>query len=326
MATMARADLLAGLSGDRPRWWRPSCRLAVLALVLVLWPSGTGNAAMVTQVTQEETAGGVELEIELDAPREPVIRYSPQEACWQIDLVGDAGSPMVPSLPGSFRRPLLGMRVDQVHDDPPIQRVSLYTITGARLKVARSGSRLRCFLRPPDRNHDPPRVLGLGRRSLPLMQPAGESGEVVLQVNHADPLPVITQLAQAAGVTLRFRDGLPPQVTAQIRSANALEALRVVADRMGMQVTRESDGWWLTGRNNPLLELPAQPLARPVRGASVADVLRQLGGPRFLDLLGSRLPAEVASRPLVAPVPVGVNPRTFAQNLLESHGIILAAN
>ncbi|RCK78669.1 MAG: hypothetical protein OZSIB_1196 [Candidatus Ozemobacter sibiricus] len=321
------ASLLADrrLAGCR----RPLGRLLVIgALLFGLGLVRVGNAAVVTQVTQETTGAAVQLDIDLDVPQDPVIRYSTQEACWQIDLIGTSGAPPVaPSLPASFRWPLLGIRVDLVHDDPPIQRVSLYTSNGARLKVARAGTRLRCVLRSPDRTVEAPRLLGPGRRSLPPIQPAGETGEVVLQVSHADPLPIITQLAQAAGVTLRFRDGLPRQVTAQIRAGNALEALRAVAERMGMQLSRESDGWWLTCRDNPLLELPAEPLAQPVRGvATVRDVLQQIGGPRFLDLLGARLSPEVAARPLLEPVPVGVNPRTFAQNLLESHGITLAAN
>ncbi|NLI75916.1 MAG: hypothetical protein GX442_05665 [Candidatus Riflebacteria bacterium] len=305
----------------------PALALALTLALILGWP-GQAPGAMVTGVSHLPTREGDVVQIELDAPAEPQIRFSPLEACWQVDLIGVERSRLA-TLTGPFQGPVLGIRQAQIHDDPPIQRVSVYTVTGARVKVARRGSLCTLLIRGAEGGGDQRRPAARGLRPQPLMHPGGVSGgEVIIDVRGAPPLPLITQLAAGAGIDLRFRDPLPDRVTLDVRRPTSLEALQEVAAGLDMVLTNESDGWWLTARRNPLLDLPAARLAATPAGhsgRSVAEAIRRLdGGDRFLARLGAGLPPQVAVRPSPEPAP-GQNSRTYVQHLLESHGIHLAS-
>ncbi len=305
----------------------PGLALA-MTLILFLGCPSLAPGAMVTGVSHLPTREGDVVQIELDSPAEPEIRFSPLESCWQVDLIGVEGRPL-PALPGPFPGPVLGIRQAQVNDEPPIQRVSVYTVAGARVKVARRGSLCTLLIRGAEGGGDQRRPAGRGRAPQPLMHPGGVTGgEVIINVRGAPPLPLITQLAAGAGIDLRFRDPLPDRVTLDVRRPTSLEALQEVAAALDFVLTSESDGWWLTARRNPLLDLPAARVAAgpaSLPGRSVAETIRGLdGGDRFLARLGNGLPPQVAARPSPAPAP-GENSRTYVQHLLESHGIHLAS-
>lgn len=304
---------------------RPLTPLCLLFLGwMVLGLASPGSASAITGISRQTLPDREVVRVDLDAAIEPVVRYSSQEDCWQIDLVGVDRASTAP-IDTPFAGPVLALRCGQVNADPPIQRISMHLVPGARMKLVRRPGGFQVELKPTDRVGDLPRGDPGRPAPQPLISPAGEQGEVIVEVRHAQALPIIAQLVEGAGFDLRFRDPLPKVVTLNVRRPNALEALRAVAGQMGMVLTREADGWWLTRRDNPLLGIPAEgcPVG-PDAGTTVSEVLRRLAGEPFLDRLGRSLSKTMGDRAFAVPAGSS-NPRTVVQNLLDSQGIHLAA-
>jgi len=290
-------------------------------LVFPLVAHGTA----ITGLSRESFPDRDVVKVEIDSWVEPLFRYSSQENCWQIDMVG-VGGPPPPVVVKPFCGPVLALRCGQVNSDPPIQRISLNVQPGVRMKVVRSPHGFRFELKKTGQQFKGPVIENEGRIPQPLISPHGEVGEVVVDVRNEPAIPVLAKLVEGAGFDLHFRDPVSGKVSLKVHATNSLEALRACAVQLGMVLTRENDGWWLSRRDNPLLAIPIEGKLNPVeRGATVGQFLRNVAGEGFFRRLKRPFPPGVEQRLLAMPNGLE-NPRTIVQCLLESHGIQFAAN
>jgi len=269
-------------------------------------------------VTTSETDGTIDLR--LDEPAEPIITWVAEDSCWRLDLPGVAGKkdPNADEalLSTEFHGPLRQIWQGQVHADPPVQRFNLYVAPGTGMKLVRTERGFSVRLRAGSPIGTAAKRAGIGPLPEPLLLPGHGGGAVVINVRRSPVMPLLSELAGRAGITLRLRDDPPAMVSFRTRSDSAMNALERLSKRLGMVLTHEKGDWWLSTSKNPLLKLPGdgQVLPAAFRGVTVKEALHRLGGRD----LGSRLCTGISEEQLgrmTASIPEQMSPRALAQYL-----------
>ncbi|MFZ2958576.1 MAG: hypothetical protein WA705_16940 [Candidatus Ozemobacteraceae bacterium] len=249
---------------------------ALVALLLGLWLAGGEPAfaasfmmvACKTEVTPEEARLRIRLSRPMGArnvkrnlrPIEPCLHYIKQENCWHVDLpdviIGATLEPVAGC--GPFRL----ARFSVFPGKPPVTRLNVYVRPGTLLKIMREDDGFLLTMRESrgkpqgesqgeSRGHS---VAGDTPERLPngLLAPSAGDGEIVLDVKRASSRPLLVELARRTGSTLEFRDGPPRFVTVKARASDALTALRCVASALGMVLSEESGGLFISRQNHRL--------------------------------------------------------------------------
>ncbi|MBF0500878.1 MAG: hypothetical protein HQM09_12140 [Candidatus Riflebacteria bacterium] len=159
-----------------------------------------------------------------------------------------------------------------------------------------------------------------------ILPSAGES-EILLDLKRTPSRPLLAELACRAGVKIKFRDPPPRTVTIKARTVGPHEAMQLICDAMGMVLSEELDGWYLSRRNNPLLVLSAK---TPIDGASLngltlAEAMRLLAGNNVGDSLLRKIPVNIAKSRLRGLSNKRASPRAWVDRLFAAHGLDCSA-
>jgi len=289
--------------------------LASLCFGMPLVAAAEAAPARIAGITVETTESEGRIDIRLDTPVEPVMRWIAADSCWRLDLPGTEAGSAMPAIP-AFRGPLRQVWQGQVHADPPVQRLNLYVVPGTGMKLIRTGDGVSIRLRADGGGAGSSRRAGAGPLPESLLLPGHGGGAVVIDVKRSPVLPLLGELAGRAGISLRLRDDPPAVVTFRSRSESAMAALERLAKRIDMVLSHEGADWWLSSKKNPLLKLPSDGQVVPdtLRGVTVAEALRRLGGPRLSRHLEKGVPEE-RLRMVTTALPDGLSPRAAAQHL-----------
>lgn len=270
-------------------------------------------------ITTSENDGRVE--ISLGDTVQPIITWVAADSCWRLDLPGVLAEDFDGKLLSTeFRGPLRQVWHGRVNADPPVERLNLYVKPGTGMKVTHTpagfivhlkvGMPLGAFSR------------NTGNRPLPapLLLPGHGGGAVEINVRNAPLMPLLGELSEKAGITLRLRDEPPAYISFRIKSESAMSALQLLAKKAGLVLTSENGEWWLSSRKNPILKLPSSGHVSPatIQGITVRDALKRLGGRE----LGRKLCAGISDDLLAKQtgmVPDGLSPRAMAQYLRETY-------
>lgn len=270
-------------------------------------------------ITTSEAEG--KIEISLNGSVQPIISWVAADSCWRLDLPGVTAAPADGKpLSTEFRGPLRQIWHGRVNADPPVQRLNLYVMPGTGMKVVHTPAGLTVRLKVGMPLGTSSRKAGNGPLPAPLLLPGHGGGAVEINVSRAPLMPLLGELSEKAGITLRLRDDPPARVTFRTKSESAMSALTLLAKQVGMVLTSEGGEWWLSSKRNPLLKLPSSGLVSPatMQGITVKAALKRLGGRE----LGRKL-CDGVSRNLLAKetdtIPEGLSPRAMAQYLRETY-------
>jgi len=269
-------------------------------------------------VTTSETDGTIDMS--LDKPFEPIISWVADDSCWRLDMPGVAMKHDAKAdgalFSNEYHGPLRQIWQGQVHAEPPVQRFNLYVTPGSDLKLVRTKSGFSVRLKAGSPGGAAAKRSVIGLLPEPLLLPGHGGGAVEIDVKRSPVVPLLSELAGRAGITLRLRDDPPAMVSFRTRSDSAMNALERLSKRLGMVLTHEGGDWWLSMSKNPLLKLPGdgQILPAEFKGVTVKDALHRLGGRDLGRRLCMGLSKEQLGR-MTASIPERMSPRALAQYL-----------
>ncbi|MBI3038220.1 hypothetical protein HYY75_04085 [bacterium] len=135
------------------KYWGNSRRYKILLFWVVLLLSIVGfqskkmivyceklkSCAIITEFEVQKLGEESLIRVRVNTKIAPKIRYLPRESCWQIDFIEVEREKKIPEV-WAFKGPLKLIQYFQIHNDPPIQRISCYVEPTSKMKFTRSGN------------------------------------------------------------------------------------------------------------------------------------------------------------------------------------------
>ncbi|HNV69586.1 MAG TPA: hypothetical protein PKO06_07820 [Candidatus Ozemobacteraceae bacterium] len=291
-----------------------------VTLGLVAFLNTPACAGLLTAIVPQAGESESKLIITLTDNDIPTPRFIPEEDCWHIDFPKTESRVQLPTQVFD-RGPLRLVRLAQVCDVPPIQRLVCHVQTGTRLKVRRVGSECALIFKRGEETR--PRLPGPpDENTSGLISPEMTRNEILIQVRKTQTAPLFLELAARAGVELHFRDR-PGAAALQLHGTDPLTLMKDLARHLNMSLTLEDGVWWLSRRDNPLLTIPTtgKISASSLAGLTISQALTRLVGDSASRKLLNRLPRKLRDRPLTASTVTDACPRRWVEQLLEAHGV-----
>jgi len=271
-------------------------------------------------ISVESTSYLATISLAANASVKPNVRFLPKENCWKIDLIGERiSSDFQPTT--FLQGPLKLVKVNEISQEPPISRISVYVRDNVELKTQERDGIVsfifKCISNPIRR------MSSFGeRRSLPLQVPNSENDEIVLELKNSPTLLVMGELAQRSGIVLKFRDRPPAKISLKYRTRNPLKALEKICDISGMVLSKENDGWWLTHKKNPLLKIPSnnEIPSEELFGITNRQAIEIVLGQEFAGKISKKIPREIMDE-RTFPNFEKISSRRWFEQLLHSHGL-----
>lgn len=286
----------------------------VLMVPIVLCASPEEGVSIETKIDSAVVS------INIDSNIAPNIRYLSKEGCWNMDLIGKALD--CRSEPFAFSQgPLKLVSCQTLSKLPPIQRFAFYVRDFVEMKMKRDDRKILLTFKysggligKTDDND--------GRVPQPLLAPVVEKEEVVVELSNTTAFSILKELAKRASLNVKFRDLPPRKVAVKARGENPKDALEKVCQSIGMVLTHESDGWWISLKDNPLLQFSGEGTVdfSAFSGMKNSEALKKICSGTSVESILGKLPSEVLSQ-RVMPVPEPVSPRAWISLLLKSHGL-----
>lgn len=245
---------------------------------------------------------------------------------WTIDLPGSEVPAAGMAMAGPEGGPLLMLRVGRLRADPPLGRIDCWLAPNCLPKLVWQGDRLQLQFSAPAVVRRRSRS-GSRAPHPPLAPPNAdqEVNRVTLAVGQVPTDRLIDQLAAMAGIQLRFRDPLPAKTPRlRLEGGSPRRVLASALGRLGLVLTEEADGFWVTRRDSPLLGIPAdEPLEMTGGTAPSLRVLlaQALQDPPLEERIRRLLPAKAWGEP-VALGPAMMTARSVVAALLSAHGVV----
>ncbi len=288
----------------------------ILSILLTLPAAAAEIAAIRSEISESESR----LIIELIDGASPCPRFVTDEDCWHIDFLKTQTQVQLPSQ--VFEQgPLRLVRLSQVCDAPPIQRLICHIQPGTQMKMRYSGSTCTLFFRREDearpRFPGPPDADSAG-----LISPEMTRNEILIDVRKTQTAPLFLELANRAGVEIQFRDR-PGAAAVKLHGKDPLTLMKDLARQLNMVMTLEDGTWWLSRKSNPLLTIPTtgRISAASLAGLTVSEALNRLVGPDAGRRIVDRLPRRIRERPLTTDAGTAACPRRWVEQILEAHGV-----
>lgn len=276
-------------------------------------------AGVLSDISLTSTEKTATLLVSTDSSADPHVRFNPKEECWQMDLMDmNAAKTFFPVAPPTG--PVKLMQVSQVFSVPTIQRISLFLKSEAAMKLRKTETGIEVIFKEnttekkrTDSGHRP--------RPQPLLRPTAEKEEIVLEMKNTSTVALLSELARRAKLNLKFRDPPPRKTTIRTRCKDPKSAMEEVCRSIGMVLSAETDGWWITRQANPLLALPgdAEVDFRELEGLTMKQALKKICGEKE-NLLSRKFSDRLLGTPFCLS-PRKVSPRTLVDQLLQSHGM-----
>ena len=188
---------------------------------------------------------------------QPQIRFLPDNTCWQIDLVGFQSQL---SFPGgaSVDGPIRLIQAEEISRDPLVQRVSCYVRSGTLMKCAVTDRTIQLSFRLSERRLTPKTAPSgtSARTPQPLLLPLAEKRQITINVKNSPVEPIVAELSRQAFPLLKFRDPLPTVITMNRTFSTPQAALEGLLRSHEFVVTQETEGTFVSRRDNPLLQVP----------------------------------------------------------------------
>lgn len=295
------------------RLWRLPFLLAAALSILV-----QGEAAEIRQIQPSMGDTETSLLVQVDSGVVPSPRFISEEDCWHIDFLKTT-SCLNPSPQVLSQGPLQLVRLVQVCEDPPIQRLFCHIRPGSTMKLRQAESSWVITFKQ-----------GTGIRPLPaegdakvsgLMSPAMTEKEILIRVRKTQTAPLFLELATRAGVSVQFRD--PPKPSAvNLHGRDPLVLMQDLARHLGMRLTLEDGVWWLSNRGNPLLNITTAGSISTdsLTGLTVSEAIERVAGKAVSRKLQNRLPRKIRERRLEPQPERKLCPRRWVEQILEAHG------
>jgi hypothetical protein len=290
--------------------------IALTLLLLALPALVTGNSLETVEwQTSPETAT---VSLRLQEPVQPRIRMVPINNCWQVDFVGISGDGAFPG--GSAENgPIRLIQVDELRENPPIQRLSCYVRPNVQMKCVLEGNMIHLSFRFSEQRRNVWAVTG-SRKPQPLILPQTEKQEITIRVKNSPFEPLIAELSRQTFPLLKFRDSLPATVSVGRTFRSHEEALTEILRQNQYVLTRETDGVFVNHKNNPLLLIPGDDQIRwkSLAGLPIRECLTRVLGDRA-GMVGSLLPPGVAAEKFPE-FDLITSSRRWAELLLQAWG------
>ena len=294
-------------------------RMFVALLIGMLVPLGLLGSPE-EKVSVEKNYDHVAVSIEVGSNISPNMRYLSKEGCWKMDLIGEIIN--CRSDPFAFSQgPLKLLSCQTLSKLPPIQRFSFYVRDAVEMKMKREDEKIVLYFRFSSdligKTEDPD-----GRSPQPLLVPVVEREEVVIELNNTSAFSILKELAKRANLNVKFRDPPLKKVSVKTRGETPKAALEKVCRSIGMLLTHETDGWWISAEDNPLLEFSGEESTdfSAISEMTNREALKRICSGNSANRILEKLPNEVLDRPVI-PICRPVSPRLWISSLLKSHGL-----
>jgi len=183
--------------------------------------------------------------------------------------------------------PIRLVRLAQISRSPPVVRATIFlrSLPAHRLEATENAIEI-TFEKPnfSDKAQEKPRQSLIPPET---RQTGTTASNIFLDLKNADSGNLLQELAKQAGMNLHFRDPVQGTLNITATAANALEAMNLISEKLGFQLSVEDGEIWISNKNNPLLMFPDSDFVQgaDLRGLALADVLRALGQLGRLNIL-----------------------------------------
>lgn len=247
----------------------------------------------------------------------PVVNYDNIENRWCVDLHG-VTCQQTHSGETIHNGPIRMIWAEMIFENPPIMRITIYLKNGSSLKISEQSEVLIITAKTG------PKITSSKKnrfKSQPLMAPANERNDVILDLKNAQVYSVIAELARHENLRINFRDFPPGKMNFQIESPSALGAIQEIARSLGMVISKENDCLWFSKPDNPVLLFSCE---TKVSGSELKDLtlqeaLLRLGDSKSVKTVSKLFDPEILN--IVIPeLDVQLSPRRWIENFLQSVG------
>lgn len=205
--------------------------------------SADSGKVRITSFVIKESAVGTDLVLSLNKLQKPVALFVGAENCLILEFPQTAIDSSLLTQGFASRDLRLGYFVDgsKASDKARIrlfvQPGCLSTIRYAKADVIVSLS---------DKKSEPTRRISKGRN---LINPLEEKNSpAVISLQNAPLVPVVLELAERAGIEVKFSDSLPERFSLEFDAPTPLEAIKGLARACNLEFIREDRSWVLKNR------------------------------------------------------------------------------
>jgi len=216
----------------------------LFALSWRLASAGSGFSG-IYNIAVEELAGETGIVVSLTQVNRPVVSFSGEDKCLVLDFKNVSVKEKLVDTAFTSRDLRLGY-ITTLSQKPDRARIRLYLKPGCLASIRYSGSNV--IVRLAEK-----KAMAASATIEPgfLLSPAEEKyAPVVISLHDAPLLPVITELADIAGLQIELTGILPERFTLEAQSDSPLDAIKSISQACDLELIRRGQAWHILPRDS----------------------------------------------------------------------------
>lgn len=216
----------------------------LFALSWRLARAGSGFSG-ISNIAIEELAGETGIVVSLTHVNRPVVSFSGEEKCLVLDFKNVSVEEKLVDTAFAGRDLRLGY-ITILPQKPDCARIRLYLMPGCLASIRYSDSDV--IVRLAEK-----KAMTTSATIEPgfLLSPAEEKyAPVVISLHDAPLLPVISELADIAGLQIEMTGNLPEKFTLEVQSESPLDAIKRISQACDLELMRRGQAWHISPRDS----------------------------------------------------------------------------